>query len=358
MAGVASLAGQTQWLRAGLLPAKEPKFAYVGTAGNADSVHVFEIAGERWRSQQVVPSRAPVSLALHPSGRTLFVLNEINEYQGLPSGSVEAYRVDDVTGQLELLGRQGLSLSATMPRQLAVAPDGKSLVVAVHGGGAYNLLPILTDRRLGRVGGILKETGSGPVRTHQDTAHPQSIVFDTTGKRVITADLGNDKVGIISVVDALEARARHAMPAGSGPRHLALHPNGHLLYVGHALDGSFSVFGYDAAAGKITEQRHQIRGESGTALVLHPTGDFLFTAGRDAIDIWQVDAKDGALTHLQSRVMERDTICGITPMPNGQEILALSDNGVLCMKFDELSGHLGGPALIASIKGARCVALL
>jgi 6-phosphogluconolactonase len=210
--------------------------------------------------------------------------------------------------------------------------------------------------------GILKETGNGPVKTHQDAAHPQSILFDTTGKSVITADLGNDRLSVISITNTLEnmlkARARHAMPAGSGPRHLALHPAGHLLFVGHALDGSLSVFGYDAAAGEITGQRQQIHGDNGVALALHPTGKFLFTAGHDAINTWQVDTKDGALTHLQSRWSGTGDIIGITPLPGGEEILPFGSHGVLSMKFDIASGRLGTPAPVASTEGTRCVAIL
>lgn len=362
MAGFASLVGQAAWLRTAAgsssqaAEVQRPKFVFVGAARRVEGVHVYAITGERWRLLQIVPSAAPVSLAAHPSGRTLYVLNEVSEFEGLPCGSVEAYGLDQDTGQLDLLGRQGLSLSATMPRHMAIAPDGKSLVVAVHGGGAYNLLAVLEDGRLGRVRGILKETGSGPVAKHQETAHPQSIVFDSTGRRVIAADLGSDQMSVISIEDGLEVTARHAMPAGSGPRHLALHPDGDLLYVANALDGSLAGFEYDSVTGRIAERRLQMRGSFGGALGLHPTGEFLFSAARGEITAWRIEA--GALEQLQSRKTGAEDISGIIPLPDGREILVLTGEGVARMKFNGVCGRLDQPEIMASVRGARCFAAI
>jgi 6-phosphogluconolactonase len=360
MAGLASLTGQAKWLHAAARPSQHdavgerPKFAFVGVSGQAEGVHIYAIEGERWRLQQIVSSKAPVSLALHPSRRTLYVLNEISEFQGLPTGSVEAYELDDKTGQLTLLGRQGLSLSATMPRHMAVAPDAKTLAIAVHGGGAYNLLPILEDGHLGRVHGILKETGSGPVSAHQKTAHPQSIVFDPTGRRVIAADLGSDRISVISVQDDFEILTRHAMPAGSGPRHLALHPNGDLLYVANALDGSLAAFAYNSVTGKITENRPRMQEQFCQALCMYSTGDLLLTAARNEITAWRIEAKTGALEQLHSLETGSDEIREIIPYPEGQAIVALTNKSILEMKFDGVGGRIDQPALAASVSGARC----
>ena len=90
----------------------------------------------------VTSSAAPSSLALDASERFLYAVNEVDEYEGLPSGTVEAYAIDAADGTLTFVNRQSLSLSATAPRHAAVSPDGRSLVVAVHGGGAYNVLPL------------------------------------------------------------------------------------------------------------------------------------------------------------------------------------------------------------------------
>jgi len=339
------------------VPSVRPnRFAFVGVMGVTSGVRVYAIGGETWSLRQIVSSEAPISLAQHPSGRSLYVLNEVSSYRGLPCGSIEAYDVDSETGQLNLLGREGLSLSATMPRHLAVAPDGKSVVVAVHGGGAYNRLPILADGCLGRVDGIVKETGCGPVAEHQETAHPQTVLFDTTGKRVIAADLGSDKVSVLSMEDGLEVLGRHNMPAGSGPQHLALHPAGHLLYVAHSLDGSLAGFAYDAGTGKIGDQLWQTRGEYGDALAMHPAGDFLYTAGGSVVTAWRIEPAKGVLRKIHSQEISGN-IHRMTVRSDGRQLLALASRGVLKIEIDTRGVHLTEPVLSVPVSGARCIAL-
>ena len=352
--------------RAGLLQAKlhqgvessvrPNRFAFVGVMGATPGVHVYAIDGETWRLRQIASSEAPISLALHPSSQSLYVLNEVSSYRGLPCGSIEAYSVNSGTGQLNLLGQEGLSLSATMPRHLAVAPDGETVVVAVHGGGAYNRLPILAGGCLGRVDGIVKETGCGPVAEYQKTAHPQTVLFDTSGKRLIAADLGCDQVSVLSTEDGLEVFARHDMPAGSGPQHLALHPAGHLLYVAHALDGSLAGFAYDTDAGKLGDRLWQTRGEYGDALAIHPAGDFLYTAGGGMVTAWRIEPATGALREIHSRGISGD-IHGMTVPSDGRQLMTLTSQGVLKIEVDTDGGHLAEPMLVAPVSGVRCIAL-
>lgn len=339
------------------------QFAFVGAVGSTPGIHVYATRTEPWELQQFVASPAPVSLAVHPTGRWLYALNGIAEYNGLPSGSVESYQIDPRTGQLALLCRQPLSLSATMPRHLAIAPDGNKLIVSVDGGGLYNVLPILEDGRLARVCGIFKETGSGP-RPEQEKAHPQMAIFDPRG-RAISADLGCDRVTVFALEDGLRAQARHAMPAGSGPRHLALHPAGHLLFATHDLDGAISAFAYDAQAGSIDRQLLELPGEHTEAMAMHPAGDFLLTTSRGAVSVWRIDTGTGALRKLSKRRLASGEAWLERPQPvrslalsaAGHSLIVLNGEGVQQMSFNSGSGSLGAPAWMASLSGAQSLAI-
>src|SRR5260370_29844663 len=78
-----------------------PRFAYVGFGGEGakeEGIAVFDLRGGRWRPVGVVASAAPSSLALDATERFLYAMNEVDEYQGLPSGTVEAYAVDAENG--------------------------------------------------------------------------------------------------------------------------------------------------------------------------------------------------------------------------------------------------------------------
>ena len=356
MMGLAPMAARATWLRAVLTPGRT-RLAFVGAMGDSHGIHVFAIDGEQWKLQQVIASESPVSLALHPTGKSLYVLHEVSEHEGLPTGAVEAYGVEVGSGRLTSLGRRGLALSATMPRHLAVAPDGSRLAVAVHGGGAYNLLPIETDGRVGRVCGIVKETGCGPIMEHQETAHPQMVVFDPSGERVIGTDLGSDRLSVLALKDGLTLHGRHAMQAGSGPQCIALHPNGDLLYVGHALDGSIAGFRYDAVAGTITHRLPRIAGGYRNALAIHPTGDFLYASGDGEVTVWRIEAVTGALSKLQSRRVDADEVRAVAVLSDGSGVVVLTAEGVRRMHVDAASGRLSQAALVAGVPGARSIAI-
>jgi 6-phosphogluconolactonase len=281
------------------------RFAYVGFGGEGaknQGIAVFDLRRGQWKPAGVLSSAAPSSLTLDAGERFLYVVNEVNEYEGLPSGTVEAYAIDDADGSLKLVNRQRLSLSATAPRHAAVSPDGKSLVVAVHGGGAYNLLRLGQDGSVGAVSGILKETGSGP-HARQRSAHPQMAVFDCAG-RVVTADLGSDRVSVLKLDDGrLTIIAKHAAHPGEGPSQLAFHPDGRLLFVANELNASVVCYRYDASQGSIVGRgvrmatsRHAKAG--GVVMVVDSKGDFLYTAhrvGDDGVSVWQIGRDTGGL---------------------------------------------------------------
>ncbi len=91
---------------------------------------MLAIQDSAWTQVQAVTSANPSFLAVHPSQRFLYAINEIDTYQGLPTGTAEAYAIDERSGRLTLINRQPLSLSGVIPAHLAVSPDGRALVVA------------------------------------------------------------------------------------------------------------------------------------------------------------------------------------------------------------------------------------
>jgi 6-phosphogluconolactonase len=334
-------------------PARSDRFAYIGAG---DRIHVYAIAGDgRFLEQQTVASENPVAMAI--SDRNLYVANGLSDYGNLPRGSVEAYAINQVTGQLELKNRAPLSLSGILPRDLATSPDGRSVVVAVHGGGAYNVLPIHEDGGLGRVSGILKEAGSGP-HVLQTSAHPAAVMFDRVG-RVLTADLGSDRLSVLSLNNGeLQVCCRRGVAAGSGPGSLMLDPTGKRLYVTHALNGSVSCFGYDAMLGKILDCQQTVwapvAGET-ASLAVHPSGAMLYTSHGDGIQSWMI-AANGALVALPGIAGVQANM--LYAAADGKSLLALSRDAVLRMKIDKTIRVLAAPVKVASLSRPICIAML
>ncbi|MDP9992319.1 6-phosphogluconolactonase (cycloisomerase 2 family) [Variovorax boronicumulans] len=366
--------------------APAPRFAYIGTytfdapggtAGGPASkgIYVLAMRDSGWTPVQTVASANPSFLAVHPSRRFLYAINEIDTYQGLPTGTAEAYAIDANDGRLTLLNRQPLSLSGVIPAHLAVSPDGRALAVALYGGGAYNVLPIEADGRLGKVSGIEKETGSGPDTERQESPHPHMVLFDASGQRVLGTDLGTDRINVFTLADGkLSVLGRTSVAPGSGPRHLALHPSQRFLYLVNELDATVASFSYDAASGKVGEQRQRVStlpdGYSGqksaAALVMHPSGQFLYATNRrlksehpmaDSIAAFRIDASNGTLTPLQHWSEGLRFPRALAMAPAGSHLYALSQKGdtILRLRIDPTNGRLDQPMQVAQVPTPVCL---
>jgi 6-phosphogluconolactonase (cycloisomerase 2 family) len=349
-------------------------FAYVGSW--AHGIQVFTVENNGWKLSQTIASDKPSCLALHPSQKFIYAVNEIDEYQGLPTGTVEAYSIDARDGRLTLLNRQPLSLSATAPRHLAVSPDGSQLIVAVHGGGSYNLLPIRTDGYLERVSGMLKEIGSGPDQERQNTAHPQMVLFDSSQHHLISADLGSDKLNVFTLEnDRLIVAQRCSTEPASGPRFLALHPLGRLLYVVNELNASISCFDYDATSGRILNRLHQqplhtaspLKGETAVALAMHSSGYFLYTAcsntsanrsARSRIAAWRIDPATGEITliHESDRWIRSSYVESMVLAHNALFVLSQAE-GVFRLGVDPAGGAVGYAVQVAKVSAPKSMVL-
>jgi 6-phosphogluconolactonase len=348
-----------------------PRFVYVGFGGEGakkEGIAVFDIRDGslrdgRWRPFGVVASAAPSSLALDANQRFLYAVNEVDEYEGLPSGTVEAYAIDESNGSLKLVNRQQLSLSATAPRHAAVSPDGRALVVAVHGGGAYNVLPLGKDGSVGPVSGILKETGSGP-HDEQRSAHPQMVIFDREG-RVVSADLGGDRLSVLKLDTArLSIAGRYAAQAGDGPRQLAFHPDGRLLFVANELEASIACYGYDPEEGRIVGRLGQTattcdENASGVVMAVDPAGEFLYTAhrrGSAGVSMWRIALGTGGLQRLQTVDESGPRLHEMTMTEDGGALLGLSrkHGGVFCWRV--ANGQISRGVQLASLEAPMSIA--
>jgi len=188
-----------------------------------------------------------------PNRRFVFVVNEIAEYEGLPTGSVESYAIHPVSGQRSLISRRPLSLSATMPRSLALAPDGSFMVVAAYGGGIYNVLPVSANGEIGEVSQILKELGGSVHPERQTTSHPHSLVFHPSGRFMLATDLGADRITTFKVSNGRIAPVAHVKtPPGSGPAELQMDASGSRVTVWHELKPAVAYYQFDAQLGRLS----------------------------------------------------------------------------------------------------------
>lgn len=162
----------------------------------------------------------------------------------------------------------------------------------------------------------VSHTGSS-VHENQGSPHVHYSDLTPDGKYVAVCDLGTDELYTYEVDETgkINEISRLKVKAGSGPRHLAFHPNGQKAYLFAELSSDIIVLDYDHESGEFTEvQTISTIPEShsdfngGAALRVTKDGRFLYASnrGHDSIAIFEIDA-DGQLSVLDYVPTEGET---------------------------------------------------
>ena len=238
----------------------------------------------------------PSYLAPAPDGRTLYAVSETAE------GAVAAFRV--VGDRLEKAGAP-VPVDGDSPTHLSLF--GGHVLTANYGSGSVTAVPVRPDGTLaGAASDVLGHKGSGPHIPRQQGPHAHQVQPDPSGRWAVSVDLGTDSVRVCTLTDGrLELHREIALRPGSGPRHLAFHPDGTRAYVLSELTPTVTVCRWDAVTGSLEPLtvRPVLPGTpSGDAypsgVVASPDGRFLWTAtrGEDVLSTFAVDGDDLELT--------------------------------------------------------------
>lgn len=243
------------------LSSRNDELLYIGTyteGDHAGGIHLVNFDTRTGELRHIGGMNAgpnPSFLAIHPTGHTLYAVNEVTERDGKPAGGVSAFDIASDTGQLTRLNEQ--SSEGGAPCYVSVDRAGGAALVANYVGGSVALLPILSDGRLGVASQVVQHVGSGPDTARQDAPHAHCIVTDPSNRFALAADLGVDRVLVYRL--SADGRAlRHVaggdaiLRPGAGPRHLAFHPTLPLVYVANELDSTVSTFRFDGDRGVLS----------------------------------------------------------------------------------------------------------
>jgi 6-phosphogluconolactonase len=309
---LAGLALGLAWLSAAGAPAAEaPVTVYVGTYTDGSSRGIYRLGLDLATGQASPPvlaaeAKNPSFLALGPSGRFLYAVSEVDEFGGAQTGAVMAFARDAKTGDLTLLNQQ--ASEGTGPCHLVVDRTGRHALVANYGGGTVAVLPIGADGRLGPATSVRVHEGSGPDKSRQEKPHAHGLYLDAAERFALSPDLGADRIFVYRF-DAerglLTPHGAASLAPGSGPRHLAFHPDGRHAYVINELANTVVVFDYDPAKGELTTVetvRTLPEGFTGTSytaeIAVSPDGRFLYGSnrGHDSLVVFRIAAASGRLS--------------------------------------------------------------
>ena len=135
-----------------------------------DRIEAYRINDGLWQRASWVTCAAPRAIALHPTLPILYAANCVAEYQHRPRGTVSAFRIDTATTSLSLLSHEPLSLAATRPDHIAIAPHGMHLAVASAPAGIFNVFALRSD------GGIV--ASPSPLKLSGQPRSLLEIAFD------------------------------------------------------------------------------------------------------------------------------------------------------------------------------------
>ena len=302
----------------------------------------------------VAETANPTFLALDPSRRFLYSVNAIANYEGQTAGSISSFSIDARTGGLKLLNR--VSSRGAGPAHLAVDKTGRSLLAANYTGGSVAAFPVKGDGTLGEASSFFQHTGSSVNQQRQAGPHAHSVNLSPDNRFVLVADLGLDQV-LRYRLDPGKAALTLSDPPfvkvspGSGPRHMAFHPNGRFAYVISEMLSTVTAFAYDRARGVLKEFQtisalpKDFSGRSAAAEVaVDPTGRFLYGSnrGHDSIALFTIDPRSGALTLVEQVSTQGKAPRYFTFDPTGRYLLVANQdsNNIVVFRVDQKNGRL------------------
>lgn len=345
-----------------LLPASsDDLLVYIGTYTGAKSKGVYVTrlnvaTGALSAPQLAAETPSPSFLAVRTQADFLYAANEVNTFEGKPTGSVSAFAIQKDSGLLTPLNQA--SSGGPGPAHLSLDRDGRAVLVANYGGGSVAVLPIAPDGTVRGQTSFVQHTGSSVNPDRQREPHAHQIIVDPSNTFAYVADLGLDKV-MIYRFDAAKNQLTAASPAsaslkpGSGPRHVAISASGRFAYVINELNCTISAFRRDVTSGALTEIQTVSSLPPGVAhdkafstaeVALSPAGAFLYGSnrGHDSISVFSVDKTSGKLTYVANTPTQGKTPRGFGIEPGGRYLLAGNQNSdsLVVFKIDPARGTI------------------
>ncbi|EDY81900.1 hypothetical protein VDG1235_1520 [Verrucomicrobiia bacterium DG1235] len=315
---------------------------------------------------------SPPFLVIHPSGRRLYSISEVEDGSGNKSGGVSAFDIL-ADGSLRLINQQP-SVGAG-PCHVSLDKTGSVLLLANYSDGRVGSYPILEDGSIGAAVSTFQHVGSSVNESRQESAHAHSINVDPSNKRAYAADLGTDELRIYELDAENGAMEEHgfsriAMPAGGGPRHMTFHPSGEFAYTNLELTSQAVAMSHDEGTGELkilqtlsTLPEEGVSGRNSTAEILaHPSGKFLYVSnrGHDSIAIFRIDQDSGMLTYSGNESTKGKTPRNFGIDPSGRFLVVANQNSndVFSFRIDQQTGLLDWTGSRIEVPTAVCVRFL
>jgi 6-phosphogluconolactonase len=260
------------------------------------------------------------------------------------------------------------------PCHVSLDKTAKVAMIANYGSGSIASYAVKEDGSLSEAVTFVQHEGHGADPKRQKGPHAHSMNVTPDNRYALACDLGLDKVFIYKLDPATAKLTAHGygeVPPGSGPRHLAFHPDGKHVFVNNEMGMTVTTFLYDADAGTLTaldtvstlppEDRDK-KGFSTAETVVHPNGKFVYVSNRthDTIAVFACAPGTAKLTLIQNAAAEGKIPRNFCLDPSGKwMIVAHQDsNTAALLKVDPETGKLTFTGKKVPVGGAICIRFL
>jgi 6-phosphogluconolactonase len=282
-------------------------------------------------------------LDLSPEGLYLYAINQEKWSEDSQHNTVTSFAIEPVSLGLKLINSQSSEGSGIC--HIHCSALGNYIFAANYGSGHATALPVNGNGEIAQASSVVIGEGSGPVERRQQGPHAHQVMLDPGQNFLLVPDLGTDNVFIYAfdsnsgVLTPNPVQAYFELAPGSGPRHLAFHPDGSSLYIVSELNSTITACAYNSTEGSISEINTLSTVEElhegmkyPAAVRVHPNGKYVYASTRgenSCISTFEIN-KDGSLTRIQ--VMEH--------VPNWPRDFNLDPSGEIMLVAGERSDDI------------------
>ena len=345
---------------------------YLGTYGSGPGKGIYTAlfntkSGKLSSLELAAEARNPSFLALHPNGRFLYAVGEVDSFGGKNTGAVSAFEIEKSTGKLKLVNQQ--SSGGTGPCHLAVDHKGLCLLTANYGSGSISSHAIAGDGRLSEPVSVIQHQGSSINPGRQKGPHAHYITPSRDNQEALVCDLGLDQV-LLYYLDPTEAALTPQrppainLPPGSGPRHLVFHPKRDWVYVVNELNSTVSTLtreqGFLVVKETVSTLPDAFNGPNSCAEIqIHPTGKYVYASnrGHDSVAVFAVNKRTGLLERRGHEATGGKTPRFFGLDPDGRWLLAANQGSdtVVVFRVDQKTGLPRPTGETISVSSPVCI---
>jgi len=308
------------------------------------------------------PATNPSYLCI-PSTKYLYTHTEVLQTK---KPRVQAFKIND-DFSLRLINEQ--LIPGGCPCHINISKKNNCILIACYETGNLLFYPVGQNGKLLPQVKMLQHRGLSENSLRQERAHVHAVMVDEIFNNILVTDLGIDKVMVYQIVvvnGILEAKLKQSvsLPPGSGPRHIAFHPDSKHAFVLNELTGTITIMRYCNGHLELLRTYPILPKESrvtasAAAIRTSTDGKFIYTTerGDDCISVLRFDSTTEML-----EIICRQKTLGKTPRDinldsSGDWLLAANQDSdsISIFKVNKNTGMIKPEHLVEKINSPVCL---